>query len=499
MLFKKVLPAFVAASILVGVSASVNAVESTPAPSATLTASATPLTDVNVDTVPNAPIGLYASSSAIGSVTLSWVNPSSNSTLGVTDFVVQYKKASDSTWLTFNDGVSTTTKATVTGLSSSTNYNFQVAAVNSSGTSAYTPYITVLSKANGIPDPPTNVSGIAPTPTSIYLTWTAPAKLNGGILSDYIVLYKLNTATTWSTWNDGVGTTAETTVTGLTAGQRYQFKVASKSSYGTSAYTALIAVGTVVAYLPGSITTVVAAGDSISRGFDINLNCALKDCPQYAWSTGTTGSAGTVTSIYSRIKTLNGTTATTALNVAKTGAKVADLDRQLKLVPTGTKTNVNIMIGANDLCTTSTGTITSTVNFTTAFETALTNYIARNPDAKIYLSSIPNINGLYNTFSSTTLANTIWNNAKVCPTALPSTTATTATRAVVATREAEFNNALKTACTVKFVKNCRWDNMATYNYVFTASDVSTVDYFHPSVAGQNKIAALAWKNSFWGS
>ena len=454
---------------------------------------------VSVAAVPNAPIGLYASGSAIGSVTLSWVNPSSNSTAGVTDYVVQFKKAADVNWSTFNDGVSTANKTTVTGLASSTSYNFRVAAVNASGVSAFTPSIAVVSKANGIPDAPSNLIGVAPSPTSVYLTWSAPAKLNGGVLSDYVVLYKLTTDTVWQTWNDGVSTASNTAVTGLSAGKRYNFKVASKSSYGTSAFTSLITVGMVTVYTPGSVATVVGAGDSISRGFDINVNCALKDCPQYAWSTGTVGSGGTVNSVYSRIKALNGVLPTAAVNVAKTGAKISDLDRQLGLVATGTKTNVNIMVGANDLCTSSVATMTSTVAFTASFETALTNYLARNPDAKIYVSSIPNVVGLYNNFKTNSLANLVWNNAKVCPTVLSSTTATDITRAAVVAREAEFNNALKTSCTVKFVNNCRWDNLATFNYVFTPSDVSTVDYFHPSVAGQNNIASLAWKNSFWGS
>jgi hypothetical protein len=32
--------------------------------------------------------------------------------------------------------------------------------------------------------------------------------------------------------------------------------------------------------------------------------------------------------------------------------------------------------------------------------------------------------------------------------------------------------------------------------VFTTSDVSTRDYFHPSIAGQAKAAATAWASSF---
>jgi hypothetical protein len=33
--------------------------------------------------------------------------------------------------------------------------------------------------------------------------------------------------------------------------------------------------------------------------------------------------------------------------------------------------------------------------------------------------------------------------------------------------------------------------------VFTTSDVSTVDYFHPSVTGQKHLAGETWAASYW--
>ena len=44
---------------------------------------------------------------------------------------------------------------------------------------------------------------------------------------------------------------------------------------------------------------------------------------------------------------------------------------------------------------------------------------------------------------------------------------------------------------------CRFDNHAVFNTAFTAGDVSTRDYFHPSVAGQAKLAAGTWAVGFW--
>ena len=48
------------------------------------------------------------------------------------------------------------------------------------------------------------------------------------------------------------------------------------------------------------------------------------------------------------------------------------------------------------------------------------------------------------------------------------------------------------------VRQCRFDNNAVFSTVFTTSDVSTRDYFHPSVAGQAKLAAVTWAASEFG-
>jgi hypothetical protein len=62
--------------------------------------------------------------------------------------------------------------------------------------------------------------------------------------------------------------------------------------------------------------------------------------------------------------------------------------------------------------------------------------------------------------------------------------------------EETFNSILATTCGE--YANCRWDNNATFNYQFTAADISTVDYFHPSVTGQCDLAAVTWNASYWG-
>jgi len=64
---------------------------------------------------------------------LTWTAPS-NGGSAITDYLVEYKAASSGTWLTFSDGTSTATSATVTGLTASTSYNYRVSAINAIGT-----------------------------------------------------------------------------------------------------------------------------------------------------------------------------------------------------------------------------------------------------------------------------------------------------------------------------------------------------------------------------
>jgi hypothetical protein len=67
-------------------------------------------------------------------------------------------------------------------------------------------------------------------------------------------------------------------------------------------------------------------------------------------------------------------------------------------------------------------------------------------------------------------------------------------RQSVIKRELAFNQILARACSQ--YRNCRWDNNAVYNFKFSASDVSVLDYFHPSLEGQASLAELTWRASW---
>jgi hypothetical protein len=98
-------------------------------------------------TVPGAPTSLSATSSGT-QVVLSWTAPSNNGGVAISDYVVEFQEGSGS-WQTFSDGVSSSTSATITGLTGSSNYNFRVSAKNDG--SGYTgPGTTGTSAASSV-------------------------------------------------------------------------------------------------------------------------------------------------------------------------------------------------------------------------------------------------------------------------------------------------------------------------------------------------------------
>ena len=86
-------------------------------------------------TAPDAPTSLGASKGNT-EISLSWSAPADNGGSSITDYLVEYKLTSEpTTWSTFADGT-TTTSATVTGLTNDLSYDFRVSAVNAFGTSS---------------------------------------------------------------------------------------------------------------------------------------------------------------------------------------------------------------------------------------------------------------------------------------------------------------------------------------------------------------------------
>ena len=192
-------------------------------------------------TVPGAPTGLTATAGD-STVDLSWTAPASNGGSAINDYIVQYKLSSSGTWLAFADGAGTGTTTTVTGLTNGSAYDFRVIAVNSIGQST----ASTTDSETPVPDPvapglPRTLSS-TPGDTEVDLTWLAPLSDGGSAITDYVVEYKLSASGTWLTFTDGVSAITGATVTSLTNGQSYDFRVAAVNAEGQGSFVTITGV-----------------------------------------------------------------------------------------------------------------------------------------------------------------------------------------------------------------------------------------------------------------
>ncbi len=243
--------------------------------------------------------------------------------------------------------------------------------------------------------------------------------------------------------------------------------------------------------------SIASTGDSITRGFNTGFIPYL-DAPSNSWATGTNGG---VVSHYSRLLKLNPTISGKNYNYAKSGAVMADLLGQVQGINSrGGVQYVTILMGANDACASSEASMTSLDTFKSQFKAALDSLKSGSPNAKIMVLSIPNIYNLWSLFKGNSTARLVWDVFNVCQSMLVNPTSTAAAdvtrRNNVLQRVKDYNAKLKEVCEA-YANNCRFDNNAIFDTQFVTADVTARDYFHPSLAGQAKIAQVSWLKGFY--
>jgi lysophospholipase L1-like esterase len=243
---------------------------------------------------------------------------------------------------------------------------------------------------------------------------------------------------------------------------------------------------------PPNATSFAALGDSITRAFD-TCSAAYVDCPANSWATGTNTA---VNSWYQRLNGIHPGLADN--NDAKTGAKMTDLNGQALTAAAQNADIVTIMMGANDVCTPTAAAMTPTDTLGTQFENAVKTLVNGNSTRQIYVASIPNVYHLWEIFHTNFFANIVWGFAGICQSLLANPRSTSAAdnarRVQVRTQTINDNTAIQNVC--QRYLQCHWDGLAAFNTQFTTSNVTTRDYFHPSVSGQALAAQTEW-NAFF--
>ncbi|NSC21586.1 SGNH/GDSL hydrolase family protein [Streptomyces albus subsp. chlorinus] len=231
--------------------------------------------------------------------------------------------------------------------------------------------------------------------------------------------------------------------------------------------------------------SLAAVGDSITRGFDA---CSLlADCTRVSWATGTADS------VNSLARRLVSDPAGKSWNYAVSGAVMGDLPAQMRKAAARKPDMVTVMSGANDACRPSVARMTPVAGFRAGFREALHTLRSRAPRTQVYVSSVPNLQRLWQQGRKSPFGQQVWK-LGICQSMLKNPRSTAPAdqerRRQVQERVVAYNTVLRQECAKDL--RCRYDNGAVFNYRFTAAELSNWDWFHPSQEGQRSLARLAY-------
>ncbi len=239
---------------------------------------------ISAGTSCGSPTGLTSSSITTSGATVSWT-----AVAGASSYDVDYKLTSASTWT--NAATATSgTSVIISGLNSSTVYDWRVRTNCSSGSSAYTAAQFTTSGV-AVCNAPTGLASSAITTNSATVSWAA---VSGAV--SYGVDYKLTTSSTWT--SAATATTATSlSLSGLTASTVYDWRVLTNCSGGSSTYST------------AQFTTATAGTGGCQSIYDVSTNGTTSGAATIPFNTNITGLISPITDVdnYKFVITTGGT------------------------------------------------------------------------------------------------------------------------------------------------------------------------------------------------
>ena len=133
-----------------------------------------------------------------------------------------------------------------------------------------------------VPAAPTNVTASAGN-AQATVSWTAPSGvISQAPVTDYVVQYSSNSGSSWTTFSDGTATTTNATVTGLTNGTAYTFRVAAVNGVGQGAWSSASSAATPSSFSPTAVILTSGTSYTVPSGAG-----SMK-----AWAVGAGGGEG---------------------------------------------------------------------------------------------------------------------------------------------------------------------------------------------------------------
>ncbi len=243
--------------------------------------------DVTITMPPPAPSGAAAVAAGSTSATVTWTDESTDET----GFVVETRRAG-SEWSAAGRAGADEVSADVFGLAPGTTIEFRVrAAHETNGLSSPSDTATLTMP----PPPPSGLTASLAGAGSVTLAWTDESTDETG----FVVEYKRSGDSNWTTWGTEAPANGQTlTLTGLTAGESYEFRVRARKGTELSSPSAVAVVETIgapaaasalAATADGATTADLAWTDNASdeTGFDVQYRPAGAG----AWTTASTVAA----------------------------------------------------------------------------------------------------------------------------------------------------------------------------------------------------------------
>lgn len=226
-----------------------------------------------------------------------------------------------------------------------------------------------------------------------------------------------------------------------------------------------------------------ALGDSITRGTNLDVE-HRGESPGDSWATGDVPDDG-VESHYERLVKLDPAWAGRAANDARSGARMRELAEQATLAVSQHATYVTILLGMNDACGRN---MTSVEDFRAQFRAGVDVLDGLANGSTVYVLSLPDAGALLAMAGNDTRVRQVWDGLRVCPPLL-SSRVTDEQRAAVLARLDAFNAVLREeSARAGFA----FDAGAVHGALASPEDIGTLDYFHPSLRGQARLAEVSW-------